>query len=104
MFGCESRVRRQGFESTGDGIQKPAEGWVVMVLAITVGYVAAWLVTTMVFLVEGRRLRGGQTPPAHPFVVGMLAGAIWPVLLLGVVEYGVLAAVGKVVNDSAVDS
>jgi hypothetical protein len=62
-------------------------------------YSTAWLLTAVAFYVEGRRLRSDRTPPDHPLVMSILAGAVWPLMLLGLVELGALAATEKVVHD-----
>jgi hypothetical protein len=55
-------------------------------------YVAAWGVTTAIAFVASRRL-GDRTQSAMDiFFVSVLAGALWPFLLVGVVELSSVAA------------
>jgi hypothetical protein len=57
-------------------------------------YVAAWAVTTAATFVASRRL-GDPSQPARAIdavLVSVLAGAVWPLLLLGVVELSSVAA------------
>lgn len=47
-----------------------------------------------VYLVS-RRLGDDRRPPAHPLIPSVLAGALWPLLLIGLVEFGCVAAYVK---------
>jgi hypothetical protein len=55
-------------------------------------YVAAWAVTTAITFVAGRHLGDRTRPAVDIFVVCVLAGALWPFLLVGVVELSSVAA------------
>ncbi len=70
-----------------------------MAFVIVLAYVIGWALTSVVLTVSSRWLKSRRRPPPHPLVVSFLAGALWPLLLLGVVEYGAAAAASKVVSD-----
>jgi hypothetical protein len=55
-------------------------------------YLVAWGVTTGVAFVASRRLGDRGQPAINVFFVSVLAGALWPLLLLGVVELSSVAA------------
>ena len=55
-------------------------------------YVAAWAVTTAITFVASRHLGDRTQPAVGIFFVCVLAGALWPFLLVGVVELSSVAA------------
>ncbi|MCV7228941.1 hypothetical protein [Mycolicibacterium komossense] len=56
--------------------------------------------TTIGAYAEGRWfLRDHRTPAPHPFAVAVLAGLMWPLLLIGVVEVGAVVALQKTMRD-----
>jgi hypothetical protein len=68
---------------------------VTVLWTMTVIYVASAIVTTMIVQDTTRPLvKGGR--PAHRLGPAMLAGLIWPVMLLGVVEFSLVIALSKV--------
>jgi len=68
---------------------------VAVIWTMTLVYLASAIVTTVIVLdatsplVKGRR-------PAHRVGLAMLAGATWPVMLLGLVEFSGMIALSKV--------
>jgi hypothetical protein len=68
-------------------------------------YVAASAVTTAATFVASRRLRDRSQPPlvTDAVFVSLLAGALWPLLLLGVVELSSVAAYSTLVKDDPED-
>jgi hypothetical protein len=67
-----------------------------MLDALLISYLSAWVFTTVGLVVASHWLRSRLRPAPRPVVVSVLAGAVWPVLLLGVVQMGAMAAVSKV--------
>jgi hypothetical protein len=61
-------------------------------------YVAAWAVTTAITSVASRHLGDRTLPATDIFFVSVLAGALWPFLLLGVVELSSVAAYSTAEN------
>lgn len=55
-------------------------------------YAAVWGLTTIITFVATRRLGDRTRPVMDIFLVSVLAGAVWPFLLLGVVELSSVAA------------
>ncbi|CAN5628830.1 hypothetical protein BH09ACT8_BH09ACT8_61620 [soil metagenome] len=59
-------------------------------------YMTGLVVTTIGAYAEGRWfLRDYRTPSPHPFAVAVLAGVMWPLLLIGVAEVGAVVALQK---------
>jgi hypothetical protein len=48
-----------------------------------------------------RRLCVDCPRPDHPLVVSLLGGGVWPLVLLGLIEVGALAATEKAAADSS---
>ncbi|TFV61463.1 hypothetical protein E4P42_00765 [Mycobacterium sp. PS03-16] len=70
-----------------------------MTETITVAYLAGWWLTSVAVYVAGRRLRADATPPERPLAMSFVAGAVWPLLLLGLVEVGALAVTEQAAHD-----
>jgi hypothetical protein len=60
-------------------------------------YLGGWMLTTTTALTAARTMADSRRPPSlRGYVVtSVVAGAIWPLLLLGVVELGALASSAK---------
>jgi hypothetical protein len=67
-----------------------------MVMMLIVIYVGAWLAVTCAAYAAGRRLSVRESPPGHPLMVSFAAGAIWPLLVVGLVELGLIIVYIKV--------
>jgi uncharacterized membrane protein YgcG len=63
-------------------------------------YAIAWATETMGLIVLARWQRETRSRPPHPVVTSFLAGAVWPVLLLGLVQYGMLAVASKIIDEA----
>ncbi len=71
-----------------------------MLTVFTTIYLIGLVVTTIGAYAEGRWfLRDERTPTTHPLAVAVLAGALWPLLLLGVVEVGAVVALQKTMRE-----
>jgi hypothetical protein len=55
-------------------------------------YVAAWAVTSAVAFMASRRLGDRTRPVIDSFMLSVLAGALWPFLVVGVAELSSVAA------------
>ncbi len=64
-----------------------------MVQTYMAAYAAAWTLTTVVAIVSGRHLTMVSDGPAHPLLASLFAGAVWPILVLGLVEASLLIIV-----------
>ena len=60
-------------------------------------YLWGWIVTTTVTFLAARRFADQRHAPAVQSLAGvsLIAGAVWPVLVVGVVELGSLVTVSK---------
>jgi hypothetical protein len=63
----------------------------VLALAYSIG----WVLTAIATYIASRHFRAKGSPADHPLLVCLVAGAVWPLALLGVVEIGVVAAARK---------
>lgn len=74
-----------------------------MVSTYVTAYAAAWALTALTCYLIGRVLMDAANPPDHRILISVLAGVVWPVLVLGLVESGVLAVIagGGEKSDSA---
>jgi hypothetical protein len=63
---------------------------------LTVIYFAGWLVTGFGAFAAGKRLSHRQSPAVHPLMVSVAAGAVWPLLLIGLVELSWVMVLTKV--------
>jgi hypothetical protein len=67
---------------------------------LAVAYAIGWLLTSLGVYAASRRLCADCPRPDHPVLVSILAGLVWPFVLLGVIEVGALAVTGKAAADS----
>jgi hypothetical protein len=58
-------------------------------------YVASAIVTTVIVLIATRRLMDERRPATHRLSLAVAAGLVWPLLLLGLVEFGSVMAFSK---------
>ncbi|PXX13324.1 hypothetical protein [Mycolicibacterium moriokaense] len=66
---------------------------VIMLIAI---YLGGWLAVSFVAHAAGRRLTGGESPPDHPLLLSFVAGAVWPLLVVGLVELSSIMVLTRV--------
>ena len=66
-----------------------------MVVTLLVGYTAVALVAAVVVFVASARLGDEPRPWPERLGLSLAAGAVWPVLLLGLAEYGSFAMYAK---------
>jgi hypothetical protein len=58
-------------------------------------YLSGWLVGTLVAYTAARHLNDRCEPSPHPLYVSVVAGALWPLLLVGLVELSSLVVLTK---------
>ncbi|AMO59220.1 Uncharacterised protein [Mycolicibacterium phlei] len=51
-------------------------------------YLCGWLAVSLGLYLAGRRFTDRAAPASHPLLVSVAGGALWPVVLIGVVEMG----------------
>jgi uncharacterized membrane protein YhaH (DUF805 family) len=59
---------------------------VVGIETLVIIYLAGWLLVTPAVYVASRRWNDRRNPARHPVWVSVLAGALWPLLIVGLVE------------------
>ena len=57
-----------------------------MIIMLIVIYLGGWLAVACAAYAAGRRLTDSEAPPDHPLLVSLAAGAVWPLLVVGLVE------------------
>jgi hypothetical protein len=73
----------------------------IVITVIMTIYLVGLVVTAIGAYAEGRWfLRDDRTPSPHPFAVSVLAGVMWPLLLLGLAEVGAVVALQKTIRPS----
>jgi hypothetical protein len=63
---------------------------------LTVIYLGAWVVVAVVLYTVISHFADFRSPTPHPLGLSIAAGAVWPLLLLGAVEFSSLAVCAKV--------
>ena len=71
---------------------------------LVVAYLSLWALTSVGLIVSSRWLKSPWRPAPHPVAVSLLAGAVWPLLLLGAAQLGVLVAATEALSRSEPDS
>ena len=57
-------------------------------------YFGGWLITTIGALAASDRLSGADSPPTRVLLgVGVLAGALWPLVIMGLVQAAAIAII-----------
>jgi hypothetical protein len=67
-----------------------------MVSMLIVIYLGGWLAAAYAAYAAGRRLTDRESPPDHPLILSFAAGAIWPLLVVGMVELSSIMVVTRV--------
>ena len=62
----------------------------------SLAYLAGWVVATVVVFLAGKRLNDRDAPAAHPAALSIVAGLMWPMLIVGAVEFVVVATCVRV--------
>jgi len=57
-----------------------------MIIMLIVIYLGGLLTITFAAHAVGRRLTDSEAPPDRPLLVSLAAGAVWPLLVVGLVE------------------
>jgi hypothetical protein len=74
-------------------------GWGdAVVLTIALVYLGGWAIATLVAFVAGRRLTDGSRTPLSSVGFSLLAGLIWPLMVVGLVELSSVAAAYSTAN------
>ena len=66
-------------------------------------YLCGWLMTTIGTLAVADRLSSGDSPPMRVRVgVGVVAGALWPVVIIGLVQLAAITLIARPSRTAAV--
>lgn len=72
------------------------EAGVSMIIMLIVIYLFGSLVAACGAYAAGRHLAEPGSPPVHPLMVSLAAGAVWPLLVVGLVELSSIMVFTKV--------
>lgn len=61
----------------------------------SLAYLACWVVATAVAFLAGKRLDERTAPASHFLTLSIIAGAVWPMLILGLLELAAVAMYTK---------
>jgi hypothetical protein len=61
-------------------------GYVANIDVLVAVYLGGWFLVTLAGHVASRWFGHRWSPPAHPLLVSAVAGAVWPLLLIGLTE------------------
>jgi hypothetical protein len=67
-----------------------------MLYEVIVIYLGGWVIAALALYAAGRRFAFELDPGPHPVVVSILAGAVWPLLIIGLAELSSIAVATKV--------
>jgi Na+-transporting NADH:ubiquinone oxidoreductase subunit NqrE len=71
-----------------------------MAVILVAVYVSGWLAVTVAVYAAGRRMTDRKKPATHPLMVSVAAGALWPFLVVGLVELSSIIVLTKVPSKS----
>jgi hypothetical protein len=74
-----------------------------MGIMLAVIYLGGWLAVTCAAHAAGRRCTDRESPPVHPLIVSLAAGAVWPLLVVGLVELSPIIVLNRVEPKRACD-
>ena len=63
---------------------------------LAVIYLGGWSPVTLIGYAASRWFTRKWSPPAHPLFISVLAGAVWPLSLIGLVELASIVVYAKV--------
>jgi hypothetical protein len=61
-------------------------------------YLVGWIVVSVGLYLAARRYADDRSPASHPRLVSFVGGAVWPLVLIGVVELSSVVVYTKVQN------
>lgn len=67
--------------------------------ALLAGYVVGWIVTSIGVAIAAWRLQDEREPAAHPRVLSIVAGAVWPLLVIALAEAAFVALTREVMHE-----
>ena len=67
-----------------------------MVQTVIAAYLIGWALSAVVIYMASRHVGSKHEPVPYQFALSAVAGALWPLLLLGAVEFSSVAAASSV--------
>jgi len=67
-----------------------------MVGTLLVVYFVGWIIASFAAYAAGKRLADRSEPAVHPLLLSVAAGAVWPLLVVGLVELSSVMVFTKV--------
>jgi hypothetical protein len=67
-----------------------------MLNELVVIYLAGWAIAAVALYAASRRFSDEWSPAVHPLGVSLVAGAVWPLLVVGLVEMSSVVVFTKV--------
>ena len=68
----------------------------MMLNELVVIYLAGWVMASVALFAASKRYSDGRSPAVHPLGVSLIAGAAWPLLVVGLVELSSVVVFTKV--------
>jgi hypothetical protein len=62
----------------------------------SLAYLAGWVAATVVVFLAGKFLNDRRAPAAHSLTLSVIAGFVWPMLVIGALEFAAAAMYVKV--------
>jgi hypothetical protein len=66
-----------------------------MATMLIVIYLGGWLAASFAAFAASRRLNDTRSPATHPLMISLVASAIWPLLVVGLVEMSSIVLFAK---------
>jgi hypothetical protein len=80
------------------GPNRANPGGVFVIGTLLYGYLTGWVLTTIGLAVTVHRLKQPPRLQPHPIPLSIVAGAAWPVLILGAAEMAVVALAAEAIR------
>lgn len=61
-------------------------------------YLCGWVLVSLSLYVAGRRFGVNRAPAEHPILLSLVGGAVWPLVLIGMIELSSVMVYTKVQN------
>lgn len=64
-----------------------------------VAHLTGWAIESLAVFAASQWLRDDNFDPPRALGISLMAGALWPLVTLGLLQYGAIAAISKIVSD-----
>ena len=69
-----------------------------MAYFFALAYLSGWAIGSLAVTAASQWLRDSDSRAPRTWAISLLAGAVWPLVILGLVQYGAIAAISKAVS------